>query len=62
MNFREFTSKIAKSEGKKKQVSIGNVREVTRLVLTELAGMEAADMAALLKKYHRKSLREELGV
>lgn len=33
INLKELASKIANQEGKKVQVSIGNVREVIRLVL-----------------------------
>jgi len=57
MTFNELTSKVAKKEGLKKEVSMGNVREVTRLVLTEIANMKYTEVAQLLKRYQHKFLR-----
>jgi hypothetical protein len=54
MNFQQFASKIAKREGLKKQVSVGNIREVLRITLEELAQMPYGEVATLLRKYQRK--------
>jgi len=37
MNFHELTKTVAKYEGKKVQVNIGQIKEVTRVVLSLLA-------------------------
>ena len=57
MTFNKLTSKVAKKEGLKKEVSMGNVREVTRLVLTEIANMKYTEVTQLLKRYQHKFLR-----
>ncbi len=49
MNFQELCSLIAEKEGLKKEVGMGNIREVTKLILNELAGMPFSDIAKLLK-------------
>ena len=36
MNFRKMSSEIAKIEGKKVQVSIGNIREILKITLVLL--------------------------
>ena len=63
MNFRKMSSEIAKIEGKKRQVSIGNVRELLKITL-HLLGKEIIDndgeympLVSQLKEYGRKKLR-----
>lgn len=54
MQFHKLASQIAKQEGLKKEVSIGNVREVLRITLTILAKMPAAELGELLFKYSKR--------
>jgi hypothetical protein len=54
MTFTELTSAIAESEGLKSQTSIGNVREITRLVLTTIANMPTHEAMTLPGKYAKK--------
>ncbi len=49
-----MASLLAKSEGKLKEVSIGNVRELLRLILTLLAHLPAGELGELLAKYQKK--------
>ena len=51
INIRELDKKIALLEGKKKQTSMGNVREVRKLVLSELAKYPDDDVLKTLRKY-----------
>lgn len=54
MRFKELASTIAKQEGKKHNASVGDVREILRLTLTELAGMNTIDLGKLLSKYSKR--------
>lgn len=51
VNLVNLASKIAKKEGLKKQVSIGNVREIMKLVFKELKSMSLQDIVEILKRY-----------
>lgn len=50
-NLVKLASTIAKKEGLKKQVSIGNVREIMKLLFKELKTMTLQDIVVILKKY-----------
>ena len=54
MRFKEIASLLAKEEGLKSQVSIGNVRELLKLTLTLLANLPAGELGELLAKYQKK--------
>ncbi len=54
MKFKDISSALAESEGKLKEVSIGNIREVLKLTLTLLANLPAGELGELLAKYHKK--------
>jgi len=54
MTVQQLASSIAKQEGLKSQVSIGNVREILRLTLTTLAQWDEEDVIKLVKRYQRK--------
>ena len=51
MNFKELTETVAEREGLREALSIAQIKEVTRLVLSELANMPLSDAAKLLGKY-----------
>jgi len=57
MKFKEISSLLAKQEGLKTQVSIGNVRELLRLTLALLASLPAGEVGALLVKYRNKKIK-----
>jgi hypothetical protein len=63
MEFRKLASEIAKIEGKKRQVSVGNVRDVLKITL-HLLGKEILDnngvcgpLVDQLKIYGKKKLK-----
>lgn len=51
VNLVKMASVIAKQEGLKKQVSIGNVREIMRLIFKALKKMTVEEVAGILKRY-----------
>ena len=51
---KELDSAIAKLEGKRHNASIGDVREIRRLIGSILAKLPEEERAALLKKLVRK--------
>lgn len=56
--FRELCSKIAKSEGKLKQVSIGNIREIMSLV-SKLIYSDPKSLLILLKNGEKLVKKDE---
>ena len=54
MNLNEFAKKITLKEGKKKSVSIAQVKEIIRIIFTELAGMDEAEALAAVRRYRGK--------
>ena len=53
MNMNKFAKEITLQEGKKKSLSIAQVKEVITLTLKKLAGMPAEDVFVILKRYGR---------
>ena len=53
MKFSELTEQLAQEEGLKEQISIAQIKEVTRLLLTKLANMPLMDFVQLLSKYQK---------
>ena len=51
MTFRTLTKQIAQLEGKKKQVDIAQISEITKTTLTILANIELSEVEKLLEKY-----------
>jgi len=51
VNLRKLASEVAKAEGLKSQVSIGNIREIMKLVFKSLKKMTLDDIMGILKKY-----------
>lgn len=51
VNLNNLAKEITLSEGKKKQISIGQVKEVMKLVFTYLASIEQDEVFKILKRY-----------
>ena len=51
MDLNKFAKKITLKEGLKKSVSIAQVKEIMKLVLTELAKQKPLVVERLLKRY-----------
>ena len=54
MNLNEFAKKITLKEGLKKSMSIAQVKEIIRIIFTELAGMDEANALAAVRRYRGK--------
>jgi len=55
LKFKELALKIAQEEGKKRELPIGQINEVLRLTLRELAQADIDVVEKLLKRYKPKS-------
>lgn len=53
MNLNDFAKQITLKEGLKKSLSIGQVKEVIRLVLLALKDMTLEEIVAILRKIKR---------
>ena len=51
IDLNQLAVKIAKGEGKKKQISIAQIKEVMGLVFREMAKMNAGDVASIMARY-----------
>ena len=51
MNMNKFAKEITLAEGLKKSVSIGQVKEILRIVLKRLAKTDMSELIRLLKRY-----------
>lgn len=66
MNMNDFAKKVTLIEGKKRQVSIAQVKEIIRIVLIELADMPTRESNRLLRRYYdiaqveRRGVRQEI--
>jgi hypothetical protein len=49
----DFAKEVTLMEGLKKQVSIAQVKEIMKIIFTELAKMELSEVEKILKKYRR---------
>jgi len=56
MLFRDLTEEIAYYEGRKREVNIAQINEITRITLTLLADLEPLELFKLLKKYENRDL------
>ena len=54
LNFKELTEIVALEEGLNEELSIAQIKEVTRIVLTEIANRPLADIVKLLARYEYK--------
>ena len=53
MNLNKMATKVTLLEGKKKSVSIAQVKEVMRLVCRELSKLSVPELADVFKKYKK---------
>ena len=51
LNLNDLAVKIAKVEGKKKQVDISQIKELMGIIFRELAKMNAGDVARIMGRY-----------
>jgi len=51
MKFSDFTEAIALQEGLKEQVSLAQIKEITKITLKLLALMRYSDVAKLIGRY-----------
>ena len=54
LNLNEFARQITLKEGRKKQISIAQVKEVMRILLTELAKMEPVEAIKVIMRYRKE--------
>jgi len=55
-SIRELASKVAKLEGKKSETSIGNIREILKIV-SDLIAQDASALHVLLKNGYRRKYK-----
>ena len=55
VNLNDLAKRVTLAEGKKINLSIGQVKEVIRLTLIELAKLELVELAQVLRRYQKKS-------
>jgi len=53
INLNDWARKITLKEGKVKQISIAQVKEVMKIILQDMANMPFAHIADLVKKYSK---------
>ena len=53
LNLNKLATKITVQEGKKKSISIAQVKEVMALVCRELSKMSVEEVAQVLRKYKK---------
>lgn len=53
MNFQQLTNKIVKLEGKKQNVNIAQISEITKITLAILAGLSIEEFSDLMKNKKR---------
>lgn len=58
MTVQELASLIAKQEGKRHQASVGDVREILKITLGQLALMNTIDLGKLLSKYVKTTTKK----
>lgn len=51
MKYKDFTKKVAKKEGKKKSLGIGQINEVVSITLSELKNMGFIERLRFIYKY-----------
>ena len=54
MNLNEWAKDITRQEGKKLNLSIGQVKEVLRIVLTDMSEMSIHEVAELMRKFKKR--------
>ena len=51
MNLNKLAKTVAEKEGKKKEVSIAQIKEILRIILIELAKYPYKEVISLLSRY-----------
>ena len=54
MDMNKFAKDITKKEGLKKSISIAQVKEVIKLVLTTLSRLHPHELGVVLRKYNKR--------
>lgn len=54
MNLNNFAREITLQEGMKKSLSIAQVKEVLRLILSEFSKMDEAEVIKVINRYKNK--------
>jgi len=54
MNLNDLAKEITLQEGKKISLPIGQVKEVMKILLTELAAIEEVEAIAVIRRYRKK--------
>jgi hypothetical protein len=54
MNLNELAREVTRQEGGKVNLSIAQVKEVMRILITELANADLRDVVATLRRYKGK--------
>ena len=52
--FNDLTERVVMREGRKQSISIAQVKEVTRILLQELATEDPKDILRLIKRYYKR--------
>lgn len=59
MNMNDFARDVTLQEGGKVNLSIAQVKEVIRIVLTNLACLDTIEVEAILRRYEKKRKRRK---
>lgn len=54
MNLNKLAQEVTLKEGKKLNLSIAQVKEVSKILFTKLANMDLVTITTILKKYSKK--------
>lgn len=54
MNLNKFARRVTLAEGKKVQISIAQVKEVIRIVLSEMAALPPEEAIKMIKRYAKR--------
>lgn len=60
INLNELARSVTLGEGKKKSISIAQVKEVMKILLMKLAECSEADAIRVIRKYRRKGMVQEM--
>mgnify|MGYP001366369692 CR=1 FL=1 len=56
MNLNDFALRIAKEEGKLKQVDIAQIKEIMKIMLTQLASLPLSEIVKVLNRYKSREV------
>jgi NAD-dependent DNA ligase len=58
INLNEIATRATLKEGKKESISIAQMKEAMKCILTELAGEEIPDVIRVIKRYRKAWLKK----